>query len=308
LSRWQALSGGCSRSVDVHAALFVCTACHRLHERQKGQERPGQDSVAKGERPCLQQISNCLQQQEHAVIVAAEPGVAFAAEQAAHHAGLVAMVDRESVFAGLLADRTDPVLLPHQSLVVFRRHSIFEFQLALVGMPVISRLLAGAIFGIGCITVPPSCVDFAFSGGVASTPARGDFAFPSGVAGALRGKHCLPVVRILGVSFLASFCVVAHRLGLAMLPFRAQADGSAAGASRRRSSQAMRKERVGAGGLALGCGRKRPCHPRRDDQSGGFDFPTGAAGRVGTDVASVAERSTRSIPEAPRAVVENTLL
>jgi hypothetical protein len=191
--------------MNTDTAVSGETARHRLDEGQNRQERPVQCGVAIGQWPRLQHISNCPQQQRHTVVVVAEPDVALAAEQAADHVGLVAVIDGEPVFAGLPADRAHRVLLPEQLFIIFRRHSIFSFQLALMEITVVSCQLVGAIFGIGCIPVPLPRVDFVFLVGVAVAPACVDLRFVGGVAGSFRGKHSCPVVRILGVAFLASF-------------------------------------------------------------------------------------------------------
>jgi hypothetical protein len=100
----------------------------------------------------LLQIDRRRPRQARIVAVKAVPGIAAAAKQAAHLAGLVVMIDAEPPLAGLaLADPAHTALPPQHRLVVRKRDPVFGLEM----------ILAVALAGPGSHLFPIIGVGFA---------------------------------------------------------------------------------------------------------------------------------------------------
>jgi hypothetical protein len=107
------------------------------------------------------------------VAVAAQSGIAFAAQQAAHPAGLVAVVDAERFRRLPLADSAGAVLPPQQRGVFVQRKSVDLLQLVGARVPRTRRGQAFlAIFRIGRPFVPGLGVDLILVSGVVTKVGR----------------------------------------------------------------------------------------------------------------------------------------
>jgi hypothetical protein len=120
-----------------------------------------------------------------------EPDVAVAAEESAHHAGPVGVIDTERPLP-LPAHETQAALALDHPVVILQRQSVFPLQLALPpGLRCPEQL--GAVCGVGGAAVSPVRVDLFAIGRVPS---------------ALVGKPPLATCRILCISF--SFVWTGH--------------------------------------------------------------------------------------------------